>query len=71
MRFRFQSNVDRRPIAEELVQPFLYIEKVIQKKKPLRKKKREQKSGEGRESKNDKDRSESKTKKERGPLYPK
>ena len=30
-RFRFQENIDRQPVAQTLVQPFLYIEKVIKK----------------------------------------
>lgn len=32
-RFRFQENIDRQPVAQEYVQPFVYIEKIIKKQK--------------------------------------
>jgi hypothetical protein len=37
LRFRFQENIDKKPVSQEFAQPFLYIEKVI-KKQTLEKK---------------------------------
>ena len=33
VRFKFQDNVERKPVSQEFSQPFMYIEKVIKKEK--------------------------------------
>ena len=30
-RFRFQENIGQKPVSQEFIQPFLYIEKVTKK----------------------------------------